>query len=461
MSIGQETDTEKYSTWIHISFNISYFMTKATAGMLLATIFYFYETEIHLPVIYVGAATIIFFIWDAINDPFVGHISDKPNRMWKKWGRRFPWIMIGTIPTGLTFVLLYTPPGDPGVSPVPVFIWFVVFLVLHEFFYTMSGCNILALFPEKFLSQKERNKNNAIGQLLQRFANVVGTALPLVLIIDGDPSTYWVAALILVGIGTFMFLLSIPGIRESQEMRARAVRTEQSEAFFPAVKEAMKLKNFRTTTWVTILNTTFNACLISSVLYWANYVLELPEDSPGDMLLTVVWFLALLVAIPPWSFVISKVGTKKTVIVGLVTTALASLGILFVSELPGALACMAVLGVTMSACFLSVMLMFGDSVDEATLRYKRRREGIYAGVFTFYDRLGFVIQTIIFTVVHLIIQFDPNIPATGLVKGGLVASFTWIPALGLILAVFLVWKNYDLRPQKLEEIKSELKRMGL
>ncbi len=85
----------------------------------------------------------------------------------------------------------------------------------------------------------------------------------------------------------------------------------------------------------------------------------------------------------------------------------------------------------MSATFLAIMLMFADSVDEASLRAKKRMEGLFAGIFVFFDRIGYVFQTIIFTVVHLITKFDAQAEQlTPLAKKGILASFSWIPAIG-------------------------------
>ncbi|MHA1719510.1 MAG: MFS transporter [Promethearchaeota archaeon] len=462
MSEITEKSGEKYSTWIHISFNLSHFITKSAAGMFLATIFYFYETEILLPTIFVGLANIIFFIWDALNDPLVGFISDQPNPMWKKWGRRFPWIMIGGIPTGLTLILLYAPPNkDPTINPWPVFIWFLVFLFLHELFYTMSSCNIMALYPEKFSSESERNKNTSIGQLLQRLANVIGTVIPMILIIEGDKKSYLLAAIILVGIGAVFFLLGIPGVKESKEMIEKASKVEEKEPFFKTIKEGMSSKNFRSVVAITVLNTTFNACLISSILYWVHYVLVLPDDSQGKTILTVVWFVTVIVAIPIWNRVIAKIGNKNTMIISLISSGLASFVVLFVTQITGAIISMVLLGATMSGTFISIMLMFADSVDEANLNSGKRKEGIFAGVFTFFDRIGYIIQTLIFTVVHIITNFDPKETITPLAKGGLIAAFTWIPAIGLFIAAFIAWKVYDLSPKKIIQIKQELKELGI
>jgi len=51
--------------------------------------FFFYEVEIGLSVWYVGLALIIFAIWNAINDPLAGNLTDRPFRFTKKWVEDF------------------------------------------------------------------------------------------------------------------------------------------------------------------------------------------------------------------------------------------------------------------------------------------------------------------------------------------------------------------------------------
>ena len=42
-------------------------------------------------------------LWDAINDPLVGMLSD---RVRSRWGRRRPFLLLGAIPYGLGFLML-------------------------------------------------------------------------------------------------------------------------------------------------------------------------------------------------------------------------------------------------------------------------------------------------------------------------------------------------------------------
>jgi len=91
-----ETDTtleKEYSTSTHLSFNLMQVMLAASYGMVATHLFWFYETEVLLPVLYIGIALLFYAVWDAFNDPLIGYLSDKPNRFTKRYGRRFPFII--------------------------------------------------------------------------------------------------------------------------------------------------------------------------------------------------------------------------------------------------------------------------------------------------------------------------------------------------------------------------------
>ncbi|HEY9299617.1 MAG TPA: MFS transporter, partial [Phormidium sp.] len=50
-------------------------------------------------------------IWDAINDPVVGVLSDRTK---SRLGRRLPWMLYGAIPFGITFFLQWIVPNFGG-----------------------------------------------------------------------------------------------------------------------------------------------------------------------------------------------------------------------------------------------------------------------------------------------------------------------------------------------------------
>ncbi len=54
-----------------------------------------------------GSVLLIGKVWDAINDPMIGILSDRTR---SGLGRRYPWMLIGAIPLGVCFFLQWFVP---------------------------------------------------------------------------------------------------------------------------------------------------------------------------------------------------------------------------------------------------------------------------------------------------------------------------------------------------------------
>lgn len=452
---------EEHSNWEHLSFNLVMVMLPATYGMLATHLFWYYEVELLLPVLFVGIAYIIFGIWDAFNDPLIGYLSDKPNKLTKRYGRRFPWIVAFGIPTMLSLILLFASPiANAKSNPWPVFIWLLVLLFIHELSYTAVSLS-RALYPEKFRTDKERRKNAGIGIFTYNIGLVLGFLVPMILIIEGDLESYWIAATILMIPCFIFFILGIPGVREDKQMIDRAL-TAGREPFFKTLKLALKRKNFVALAFTSISTQVFGACLMASIYYYVRFILNLPLDSQADVLFILAWFVAGLISVPFWIKILPKIGNRKTQIYGMLLVVIVSIPALFIRDLMGALILVGLLGFVQGSLTLARFPIFSDLIDEVSLLDGKRQEGVYQGVFVFIDRLGIILQPIIFTVVHILTRFDPEADTqTVIAQQGIIAAMFWIPALIVLFACIVFIKVYDLTPNKTENLKKKLIEMNL
>jgi len=103
-------------------------------------VFYYYQVELGLGLLYITIASIIFAIWNMVNDPLLGYLTEKPTRWTKKYGFRAPWVVISAIPILIFYVLIWVPPE--GASTTFIFVWFILITCLFDTFFQflMTTC---------------------------------------------------------------------------------------------------------------------------------------------------------------------------------------------------------------------------------------------------------------------------------------------------------------------------------
>jgi glycoside/pentoside/hexuronide:cation symporter, GPH family len=105
-----------------------------------------------------GAAGIIFLIvkiWDSVNDPIIGRLTDRTNT---RWGRRRPWLLFGAIPFGLAWFLQWL---VPDLSASGLFWYYLVVALLLDTGFTAVNVPYTALTPELTQDYDERTSLNS------------------------------------------------------------------------------------------------------------------------------------------------------------------------------------------------------------------------------------------------------------------------------------------------------------
>jgi len=209
-------------------------------------VFYYYEVELGLATALVGLSFVIFAIWNMVNDPLVGFITDKPKKWSKKYGLRAPWILFGGfLQIAAFFFLFYIPfdVSDAKTNPWPLFLYMVIVTCIWDTFFSIFMTNYIGGFANVFRTPENRRKGSLTILLIGMFGNIFasGVLIPMV-IIYGDPSSFIRAAAlgcIALSIATLLF---IPGIYESEEIKERYLKIhEMQEKQKLPYKEVLKI----------------------------------------------------------------------------------------------------------------------------------------------------------------------------------------------------------------------------
>ena len=125
---------------------------------------FFYIDLIGLSPAVAGIIWTVFGIWNAVNDPLMGALSDRTRT---RWGRRIPYVMIATVPMVLAFIFLWTPPTT---NKMLTAIYFLVMLVIFDTLFSLVTTAYTSLFPEIAIELADRSLLSAFREGLATIA---------------------------------------------------------------------------------------------------------------------------------------------------------------------------------------------------------------------------------------------------------------------------------------------------
>ncbi|MFW9901653.1 MAG: MFS transporter, partial [Candidatus Thorarchaeota archaeon] len=206
----------KFSLKQAVGYGIGQFSDTISLQLFNMYVFTFYFAVVGIDVNLITFVFIIWSIWNAINDPLLGALSDRTKT---RFGRRKPYIIAAIGPLCLIIILLFTPPVNSNTNS---FIYMLIMVILFDITYTAFDLNYASLFPEMFLNLQDRAKSNAIKQIFTVIGLIFASIIPTLFIpkLD-DPlylSNYALAAVIMVVIIAIgAILLIFFGIKERIE----------------------------------------------------------------------------------------------------------------------------------------------------------------------------------------------------------------------------------------------------
>ena len=462
---------KKEATRISLSTMASYGMGKYLAEFLTgafgAVVYKFYETEIGLPALYAAIATILYSLWNAVNDPLLGYLTNKTAPLASKFGRRFVWIIIGLILTSISFILIFSVPSSwieqVKTSPLPVFFWMVITIFVFDASYSLWELNYQSIFPDKFRSQEVRAKSAGISTAVGVLGIASGFVIPPLFFSYGDINSYLVSAIVIGVITLIGIILLIPGIKESDEMITRFIthKNEQrnERSFILSLKNAFKHKDLRAFIFLLFLYQSGTMCMTSSIHYVGDYILDVP--SSGTTLIFAGMLIGTLASIPVWMLISKKgVNNQRMLIITSIVMAIFAFPMTFISTMNGFTLFMGLWGIGFGGFWTFMGPAMADIVDEIVVKDKRRDDGVLMGIRAFFMRFSYASQAIVFYVIHTITRFDVN-PTSPSALFGIALHMAAIPALFFLLGAIIFKKMNSLNSERIAQNKSILESMDI
>ncbi len=432
-----------------VSYGFGKFIAEFLTGAFGSIVFMFYETEVGLAAGYAALATIIYSLWNALNDPIIGYVTNKGAPFSRKLGRRFPWIIIGLVLSSLTFFLIFAVPlhWNAKENPLPVFLWMVLTICLYDGAYSLWEVNYQSVYPDKFREQKERTTTAAIGTGIGVLGIAAGFIIPPLIFSYGDRHSYMICGLVIALISLASTLLVSYGVFETEDMVARFAKQQQeSDAppFFSQMKQALKDRNLLAFVLFLFLYQSGTMCMTSSINYVVKYVLQ--KESSQATPIFAGMLVGALVSIVLWTQVARwlKNNQLMLIICALFMTVFA-IPLTFVQGQFAFIITMALWGLGFGGFWTFMSPAMADVVDSMVVKQQRRDDGVILGIRAFFMRFSYASQAVVFFVVHTLTKFDPD-AMTPLARFGIQLHMGVIPAAFFLAGALVFVKMNRLTP---------------
>ena len=330
-------------------------------------------------------------LWDAVNDPIVGTLTD---RMRSRWGRRRPFLLFFAIPYGLSFLLFWWAPPIENQAWLAIVV--CIAFILADSLQTLVYVPFIALLPEIAPDYDQRTELTGFRMFFNLLSSLL-TAVAAPAIVDSilaaggtQQQGYMLIAALFGGTAALPFLLIFAAIRERNRSEQEQKR-EHETPFTEAVRTAWSNIPFRFATILYMLNwITFDLVGLSLpffLTYWVarGNLLEKALGLPIESTVFAMLLVTSLLCLPFWIWFSHRLSKRSAYMYGMAFWAVVQL--LIFSIQPGQVSYVLVLavlaGISVASAHVLPDAMFPDVIEWDELRTGRRQEGIYYGVMNF------------------------------------------------------------------------------
>ncbi len=381
--------------WTKMAFGAGDLGPAMNANLVIFFQLVFLTNVAGIPAGLAGSILLVSKIWDAVNDPIVGVLTDKTQS--KRWGRRLPWLLYGALPFGIFSFLLWILPRFGGELPNVWWLltYYIIIGAIGQVFYTVVNLPYTAMTPELTQDYDERTQLNSFrfafsigGSLLS-----LGLALGIFELIPESQAElqYLVIAALTSGISILALYWCVLGTRKRAlvfEAQRIQVPTEKAIPLLEQLKIALSNRPFLFVIGIYLCSWLAVQITASIIPYFVINVMELKQTDVPLVLIGVQGTALLMLFV--WGLLSKRLGKKVVYFMGMSLWIIAQIGLFFLQPsqlvLMYGLATMA--GVGVSTAYLIPWSMLPDVIELDELQTGQRREGIFYGFMVLLQKLG-------------------------------------------------------------------------
>lgn len=380
---------------------------------------FFYVTVLKVPGATLSTGLIAYGIVNAFLNLGAGYLSDRTHT---RWGRRIPYVLIGSLPFGLAFYFLFSP---PHLHPTGLIIFFLALTFVFDLFFTVTALNATALYPEMYQEAGQRSFVAALQQMFGIAGLILGVALAKTL----GVTLGWSTMGVLFGfIGALSLYVSVLGSFENPSYAAEPL------AFRQALTETFRNRRFVTFVVASFLIQLVTTMLTTVSSFYGKYVVPL-SPIENSIFMGSIFIVAIPVSFL-WAKISLKIGSARATMAA-TSLCLITLLLFLIDQNPlMVMLTGALLGFSISGFLVLLNVVLADIIDFDALTTGKRREGMYLGMNGFIIRIGLSVQYGIMAAFFALSGYSAHVTVEPLTAiWGLRILQSVVPAFFLLLAL--------------------------
>lgn len=341
-------------------------LISGTYGALLPI---FYQDYLGLEARWIAIASVIYAVWNAVNDPLFGYITDSTR---SRLGRRIPYMRYTAPFLALTFISVWFAPAQAGSQAL--FLWMLVTMLLYDTAYTIVGLTYSALLPEVTESDAERNGLQISSSLFGLLGMILGFVIPDLFRPKAGASPSLLplqASMIAVGVvSATLIVMTTLRVKERPEFHL----VDKPLKLSAALRYTFSSRSFLILVAQNFMTILMQSLILGGLFYVADYVMQV-----SSMLLLISLFIPLIIGVPLTTLIrrrLSVVGAQQLLLI----VAGVALILIVVVPMPLIPVCLAAAGFGLAGPQTLTNVLFAQVADEDELRSGVRREGAFFGV---------------------------------------------------------------------------------
>jgi GPH family glycoside/pentoside/hexuronide:cation symporter len=433
--------------WLYGAGDFGFSLTSTIIGAYFAI---FLTDVVGISPAIAAASIFIGRTWDYINDPLIGHISDRTRT---RWGRRRPFLLFGALPFALVYVMLWWRPPFQG--NLALAIYYAAAYVLFDTAATFVYMPYFALTPELTADYDERTSLTTTRMFFSIVGSLVAFTIPLMIVQGFRPEN---APRVLImglsfGIASALpLLLVFFGTRERPEFMQ-----QEQPGLRQSIRAAWGNKPFVfglvifLFTWVSV------DILQAILLFFIKYVVR--RETQSDLIMATIFVVALF-ALPLWEWVSRRMNKRYAYIAGIAFWAVVQLVLVTLnpaSPLNLLLFLCVLAGIGVSAAHVLPWSIVPDAIEWGEWHTGERHEGMFYSLITLAQKVA---SSIAIPLALLVLDFTGYVPNSAAQPASAVNGIRLvagpIPAvllcLGILFAILypLGRENYSQMTKELE-----------